>query len=90
LLQSYYQRWLSPAKFSLFGQIAKEITPLFRVDFSGILNPNDESWYLGPSLSWSVDTNFDITFIGLIFGGDDFTEFGDNGEILMLRAKYSF
>ena len=90
LLRSYFLRWLTPAKYSLFGQIAKDLSPLIRADINSIYNPNDESWYLGPSLTWSAKTDFDITFSGLIFGGDDFTEFGDNGGILMLRAKYSF
>jgi hypothetical protein len=90
LLRAYQKNWLSPAKLSVFSQVAKDLTPLVRLDLSGIINPNDKSWYMGPSISWSAMTNLDVTFTGLLFGGDQFTEFGDNGEILMARIKYSY
>jgi hypothetical protein len=90
LLQSMQEGWLTPARMSLFGEIARDVSPLVRVDVSGILNPYDASWYLGPSLTWSIISNMDLNMLGLVFGGDTGTEFGDNGEILMSRLKWSF
>jgi len=90
LLSSIQKGWLSPARISLFGEIARDVSPLMRVDLSGILNPYDTSWYIGPSITWSAISNVDVTAVGLVFGGDTGTEFGDNGEILMLRLKWSF
>jgi hypothetical protein len=90
LIEAYLRRWLSPARLSLFAEAARDLSPLFRADLAGILNPYDLSWYVGPSLDWSAATNLDVIFAGLIFGGDPGTEFGDNAAILMARLKYSF
>ncbi|MFQ5906302.1 MAG: hypothetical protein ACE5JA_06990 [bacterium] len=80
---------LTPARSSLFGQAAYSLTPLIRGSVSGILNPHDRSWYVGPSIDWSVATDLDLTAMGLLFGGEAGTEFGDIGEIMFLRLKWS-
>jgi len=90
LYQSFLQGDLTPARWSLAGQISRDLHPLVRSTLMGLYNPNDKSWYFGPTVSWSVITNLDFTALGLIFGGDEGTEFGDNSEILMLRLKWSF
>lgn len=90
LLRSLRRGWLTPARWSLFGQAAKDLTPLLRGDVSGIVNPLDGSWYFGPSLSWSVVTNLDLTVMGLLFFGEDRTEFGNSGHLAMARLKWSF
>ncbi|MBU0509149.1 hypothetical protein KKH27_09975 [bacterium] len=81
---------LTPARLSLFGEVAQDLSPLVRASVAGILNPYDLSWYAGPTVSWSVITNLDVVGAGLIFGGDEYTEFGDAGEMLMARIKWSF
>jgi hypothetical protein len=90
LIESLREGALSPSRLDLFGEIARDVTPLVRFDFSGILNPSDRSWYLGPSLTWSATANLDLAATGLIFGGAPGTEYGDVGDIFMLRAKYSY
>ena len=90
LLEALGRGELTPSRLSLFGEIARDLSPLVRADISGIINPNDKSWYLGPSIVWSALTNLDLTAVGLIFGGETMTEFGDNSELWMLRAKWSF
>ncbi len=81
---------LTPARISLFAEAAADITPLIRIDLIGIFNPYDHSRFVEPSLRWSVITNLDLTVFGLIFGGRPGTEFGDAGNLLMARLKYSF
>ncbi len=90
LLEAYLRRWLTPARLSLFAEVAKDVTPLVRADLSGILNPYDLSWYVGPSVRWSAAANLDVIVSGLLFGGDSGTEFGDDGDIGMLWVKWSF
>ena len=93
LLNQYYsfeQQWQSPARWSLFGQIGGNPTALMRTDLMAILNPLDSSWYAGPTITYSVITNLDLTLTGLIFEGDTNTEFGGQGAIYMGRLKYSF
>ncbi|MBD3168306.1 MAG: hypothetical protein GF307_02405 [candidate division Zixibacteria bacterium] len=89
-LLAYMRGELTPARISLWGEIARDLTPLLRGDIAMIFNPYDNSWYLSPNFTYSLITDLDVTAMALIFGGDDGTEFGDTGNIYMMRFKYSF
>jgi hypothetical protein len=81
---------LSNARYSLFGQVSKPITPLFSASFSGIVNPLDESFYVGPALTYSLLDNLELMLTGQLFFGDQGTEFGDLGQLAFGRLKWSF
>jgi len=81
---------LSPARWSLFGEVSYDITPLIRGSIFGLQNPIDASRVLVPSVTWSVVTNLDLTAIGLLFHGNQLTEFGGYGQSGYLRLKFSF
>ncbi len=90
LYQALLDRRLTPAKLSLFAQIGQELHPLVRADIFGIANPYDGSWYAGPTVTWAVITNLDLTVSAMTYGGDAGTEFGDNSELYYARLKWSF
>jgi hypothetical protein len=90
LLEAYRRSWLTPGRLSLFAEGARDLSPLVRADLAAILNPYDRSWYLGPTLTWSVAANLDFLASGFLFGGSAGTEFGDSGTILLARLKWSF
>ncbi|HET6349649.1 MAG TPA: hypothetical protein VFH88_11260 [Candidatus Krumholzibacteria bacterium] len=90
LFDAYRLRWLTPARVNVFAEVGRDITALVHADLSGILNPNDASWYLGPAVTWSAATNLDVMLSGLFFGGNAGTQFGDDGDIGMLWLKWSF
>lgn len=90
LENGYNAKNLSPAKYSLFGEIAYQLNPLVRLDFSGIINPSDKSFYLGPFASFSISQTIDMLFAGQFFFGDSGTEWGDYGTFYYLRLKWSF
>ncbi|HEY3371978.1 MAG TPA: hypothetical protein VGK10_14070 [Prolixibacteraceae bacterium] len=81
---------LSFARYSLFGQVSKPITPLFTGSFSGILNPLDGSFYVGPAVTYSLLTNLELMLTGQLFFGGTGTEFGDIGRFGFGRLKWSF
>jgi len=83
-------KYLSFAQYSLFGQISYPVTPLFSASLSGIANPNDGSWYFGPALTYSLQNNLELMATGQLFFGDQSTEFGDIGQLLFGRLKWSF
>lgn len=87
---SYNAKNLSPAKYSLFGQLAYQINPLVRLDFSGILNPSDKSYYVGPFASFSLSQTIDLLLAGQFFFGESGTEWGDFGTFYYLKLKWSF
>jgi hypothetical protein len=81
---------LSPAMHNLFFQGTYPVTPIVNVTLATMLNPADGSWFIGPSVSWSVFENFDFLFNSQLFRGDPMTLFGDGGSFLFMRFKYSF
>jgi len=86
----YSAKKLSPAKYSLFGQIAYPITPLISGSISSILNPSDNSFFLNPSVEISLNEDVYLLTSGQFFFGDDFTEWGDYGQFYYLRLKWNF
>lgn len=81
---------LSPSKLSVFQEFSYNISPLVRASLFGIINPDDKSNVLVPSVSYSILTNLDFYLIALIFNGDKFTQYGDYGTSVFARVKYSF
>jgi len=81
---------LSPARWSLFGEAAYDLTPLIRGSLFGIYNPDDHSYILVPSLTYSVLTNLDALLLAFFPDGDTLSEFGSFGTSYFVRFKYSF
>ncbi|MCF6269379.1 MAG: hypothetical protein L3J41_06705 [Melioribacteraceae bacterium] len=86
----YNAKNLSPAKYSLFGQLAYQVNPLVRLDLSSIINPSDKSFYIGPFATFSVSQSFDLLLGSQFFSGNSSTEWGDFGEFYFLKIKWSF
>lgn len=81
---------LSPAMHNLFFQGTYPVSPIVNVTLATMLNPADGSWFIGPTVDWSVFENFDFLFTGQLYRGDPMTLFGDGGSFLFMRFKYSF
>jgi len=92
LYQSQLQQlnMLSVARYSIFQEFAYDLHPLVRANVFALLNPDDHSWLLAPSVSWSVLTNVDLYLIGFYSKGNSNSEFGAIGKAFYLRFKYSF
>ncbi len=87
---NYSVKNLSPAKYSLFGEAAYQITPLIRVDVSTIFNPSDKSFYAGPSIDISLTEDIYLLTAAQFFSGKQGTEWGDYGQFYYLRLKWNF
>lgn len=81
---------LSASRWSIYQEFSYDITPLIRGSLFGIFNPDDKSYVIVPSASYSIITNLDLYAIALLFDGDNLTQYGDYGSSLFLRIKYSF
>jgi len=90
LNNGYNAKNLSLAKYSLFGEVAYQISPLTRIDLSAIINPSDKSFYIGPFATFSVSQNFDLLLGGQFFSGNAGTEWGGYGEFYFAKMKWSF
>jgi hypothetical protein len=80
----------SPARWSLFQEVAYDISPLLRGSFFVLFNPYDYSSLMAPSLRYSLSTNAELYLMGYITTGSETTEFGSLGNYLFTRLKYSF
>ena len=81
---------LTSARWSLYQEFAYDITPLFRGILFGIFNPDDKSFVIVPSISYSIITNLDLYLISMFYEGDPLTEYGEYGTSFYARIKYSF
>lgn len=81
---------LSPSRFLFFQEFSYNISPLSRISIFGILNPDDNSFAIVPSVSYSVITNLDLYIVALIFEGNNLTQYGNYGNSVYTRIKYSF
>jgi len=78
------------ARWSIFQEFAYDLTPLTRLSWFGIFNPNDKSIVILPSITYSLATNLDLLLLGLISDGEPLTEFGAYYDAVVLCIKWSF
>ena len=81
---------LSASRWSIYHEFAYDITPLMRGMLFGIFNPNDGSYVIVPTVTYSVITNLDLMVLAQVFDGDPLTEFGEYGTSFYLRLKFSY
>jgi hypothetical protein len=83
-------KMLSLGRYNLFGQVSYPFTPLFNASFSSIVNPCDGSFYVGPTLIYSLGNNLELMVNGQLFFGREGTEYGDYGQAIFGRVRWSF
>ncbi|MCB0697411.1 MAG: hypothetical protein KDC07_08605 [Chitinophagaceae bacterium] len=81
---------LSPARHSVFAETAYQFNPLLRGNFSGIVDPSDGSFFLGPFINYSVSNSVEFLFGGQLFFGDSTSLYGGYGKFVFARLKWSF
>lgn len=81
---------LTPARTEFLAQLTYPVTPLVNSGLSTIVNPFDHSFYIGPSISISLMNNLELFISGQFFSGPDGTQYGDIGNLLYWRIKWSF
>jgi hypothetical protein len=81
---------MSLSKYAVFLQASYPVTPLFTASATSIINANDGSFYIGPTVTWSISNNIELLFTGQLFFGDSNTEYGDTGKAVFARMKWAF
>lgn len=81
---------LSPARYSIFQELAYDFMPLLRGRVFGIFNPDDRSWVSMLSLDYSVATDWELLLFAFPAGGSTGSEFGDLPEEAGIRIRYDF
>ena len=83
-------KMLSLGRYQLFAQASYPFTPLFSGNISAMLNPSDGSSFIGPALTYSIGDNWEVMLNGQLFFGRTGTEYGDYGQAIYGRIKWSF
>jgi len=78
------------SKGQAFAQVSYPLTPLIQLDISGILNPFDGSFYLGPSINFSLTEDISLFLIAQTYFGESGSEYGDYGQMYFARLQWSF
>lgn len=74
----------------IFAQVSYPLTPLIQLDMSGIVNPFDGSFYLGPSVNFSLTEDVSLFLIAQTFFGERGSEYGDYGQMYFARISWNF
>lgn len=78
------------SKAQVFLETSYPITPLITLDLSGIINPFDGSFYIGPSANISLTDNVSLFLIAQTFFGETGSEYGDYGQMYFARLSWNF
>lgn len=81
---------LSPARHSVFAEVAYQFTPLIRGNVSGIVAPGDGSYFLGPFFNFSVSNSVEFLLGAQLFFGPSGSLYGGYGRFAFARFKWSF
>ena len=81
---------LSPAIFSVFGQMTYPVNPITYISFSANYSPTIYSLYLGPGLDLSMSDNLDLSLMLQSFLNKLDTPDVESVFLFFLRIKWSF
>ncbi len=89
-LSNLSPKTLSFTTWNLLLQGSYPVTPLFNVSLSGIWFPGIKGYYIGPSLSYSLAENLDISLIAQSFGGKLATDQVEYHHLGFIRLKWNW
>lgn len=90
LLEPVTAKTLTFNKWSVFGSVAYEVTPLVKFSLNGIYYIDDSSYFINPNITFSLNKNTDFLIASQIFNGDKNSTFGNLGSYVFTRLKWSF
>lgn len=90
LLNTVTAKSLSPSRHSLFAEGAYQFSPLIRGDLAAIIDPSDGSFFVGPFLTVSLTNTLELLAGGQLFFGSKNSLYGNYGQAIYLRIKWSF
>ena len=90
ILEPVTAKTLIPNQWALFGTAGYDITPLVVVNVNGIYYIDDQSFFINPDITFSLNRNTEFLVASQVFGGDENSIFGTLGSFVFTRLKWSF
>ena len=88
--QQLSAKMLMPFKYSVLGQVSKQITPLFTTNLSLIYCPGADAFIVFPVLAYSVSDNWDANLVAQSFFAPQNDKFKNRSNALIFRLKWGF
>lgn len=88
--QQLSAKMLMPFKYSILGQVSKQITPLFTANLNLIYCPGADAFIAFPVLTYSVSDNWDVNVVAQSFFAPQDDKFKNRGNVLLLRLRWGF
>lgn len=79
-----------PFKYSILGQVTRQVTPLFVANLSLIFCPGVNAFITFPMLTYSVSDNWDANLVAQSFFAPEDGHFKNRGNALFFRLKWGF
>lgn len=76
--------------WSVFGSVSYDITPLIIFNLNSIYYIDDQSFFINPNLTISLNKNTEFLLASQIFNGSKNSTFGSLGSFVFTRLKWSF
>ncbi len=90
LSELFNGRTFNLARYYLAGSLSKKVTPLLQVSLYNIWNLVDRSSLVGPSVSYSLATNLEVTASAYLFLGAGDSEYGQLGSSVFGFVQFYF
>jgi len=78
------------SKDYLGSTLGYEFDALLYGAMAGIISADDGSFYVSPTLSYSLDDDMTLALGAMLYGGESGSEFGDLGQTYYLNFKVTF
>ncbi|HRI60195.1 MAG TPA: hypothetical protein PK228_10745 [Saprospiraceae bacterium] len=79
-----------PFKYSVLGQVTKQVTPLFTTNLSVTYCPGADALIIFPVLTYSVSDNWDVNLVVQSYFAPQDGTFKNRGNALIFRLKWGF
>ncbi len=76
--------------YSVFASVGYDINPLIKASVNGIWYIDDESFFINPTLNFNINSNTELLIASQLFGGKTNSTFGNIGNYVFTRLKWSF
>lgn len=78
------------SEYAVTLSLQHPFTPIFNGGLALMALPDQESYFVSPSATWSLVTNLDLDFVSQVFIGGKETIFSQAGSAWYFSLKYSF
>lgn len=78
------------SRYQLMTQVSYPFSPIWNGSFALIWYPDEEAFFISPSVTLSLHQNIDLSLLSQFFIGSSDSIFGSAGSVMMASLKWNF